>query len=105
MYCKLRLAPNHALHDTSILLLQEQLLLEPMFEVPGSNVKSVHIEEDTVLGKHAPRYEYHEEGDARDDGEEGEGEEDSNEIGSQEREGATTRSVEVAAVEQSTAKV
>ena len=32
-----------------------------MFEVPGSKVKAVHIEEDTVRGKESPRYEYHEE--------------------------------------------
>ena len=30
-----------------------------MFETPGSKVKTVHIEEDTVIGKHPPRYEYH----------------------------------------------
>ena len=38
-------------------------MLDPMFEVPGSNVKTVHIEEDTVRGKHAPRYEYHSDSD------------------------------------------
>ena len=31
-----------------------------MFEVPGSNVKAVHIEEATVRGGATPRYEYHE---------------------------------------------
>ena len=35
-----------------------------MFEVPGSNVKTVHIEEDTVRGKEAPRYEYHADNDS-----------------------------------------
>ncbi len=43
---------------------QERLLLEPMFEVPGSNVKSVHIDEDTVLGKQAPCYKYHTDSDS-----------------------------------------
>ena len=39
-----------------------------MFEVPGSNVKAVHIEEATVRGGETPRYEYHEgeSGDNRD---------------------------------------
>lgn len=30
---------------------QETLLLDPMFEVPGSEIKSVHITEDCVMGK------------------------------------------------------
>eukprot|EP00731_Ephydatia_muelleri_P016864 Em0009g1288a len=38
--------------------IMEQLLLEPMFEAPGSNVTSVHISEDTVVGKCPPKYEY-----------------------------------------------
>lgn len=38
--------------------IMEQLLLEPMFEVPGSTVTSVHISEDTVTGKCPPKYEY-----------------------------------------------
>ena len=39
-----------------------------MFEVPGSDVKAVHIEEATVRGGETPRYEYHkgESGDNRD---------------------------------------
>lgn len=36
--------------------LQETLLLEPMFEIPGSDVISVHIAEDVVLGKSEPIY-------------------------------------------------
>jgi len=34
----------------------ESILLEPMFEIPGSDVTSVHINEDVVLGRHAPIY-------------------------------------------------
>lgn len=37
---------------------QEQLLLEPMFHVPGSNATSVHICEAVVRGTQPPRYEY-----------------------------------------------
>lgn len=35
---------------------QETLLLEPMFEIPGSDVMSVHITEDVVTGASAPVY-------------------------------------------------
>ncbi len=41
-----------------VYLLQEELLLEPMFEVPGSAVTAVHITEDVVKGIKAPHYEY-----------------------------------------------
>lgn len=34
----------------------EGILLEPMFEIPGSDVTAVHINEDVVLGRHAPIY-------------------------------------------------
>jgi len=34
----------------------EGILLEPMFEIPGSDVTAVHINEDVVLGHHAPIY-------------------------------------------------
>jgi len=34
----------------------EAILLEPMFEIPGSDVSAVHISEDVVLGRHAPIY-------------------------------------------------
>jgi ATP-dependent Clp protease ATP-binding subunit ClpX len=34
----------------------EGILLEPMFEIPGSDVSAVHINEDVVLGRHAPIY-------------------------------------------------
>ena len=37
---------------------QEQLLLEPMFEVPGSDIAKVVIEEDTARGYHPARYEH-----------------------------------------------
>ena len=36
--------------------IMETLLLEPMFEIPGSDVISVHITEDVVLGKNDPQY-------------------------------------------------
>jgi ATP-dependent Clp protease ATP-binding subunit ClpX len=35
---------------------QETLLLDPMFEIPGSDVMSVHITEDVVSGASAPIY-------------------------------------------------
>lgn len=38
--------------------IMEQLLLEPMFEVPGSNITGVHIDEDVVTGKCPPKYEH-----------------------------------------------
>jgi ATP-dependent Clp protease ATP-binding subunit ClpX len=36
----------------------EQLLLEPMFEVPGSDITRVLIEEDTARGYHPARYQH-----------------------------------------------
>lgn len=36
--------------------IMETLLLEPMFEVPGSDVKTVHITEDCVKGQSEPVY-------------------------------------------------
>lgn len=36
--------------------IMETLLLEPMFEIPGSDVISVHITEDVVFGKSDPMY-------------------------------------------------
>ena len=38
------------------LCMQEQLLLEPMFEVPGSDISHVLVEEDTARGYHPARY-------------------------------------------------
>lgn len=38
--------------------IMENLLLDPMFEVPGSDIKSVHITEDSVNGG-CPEYEKH----------------------------------------------
>jgi len=35
---------------------QESLLLDPMFEIPGSDVMSVHITEDVVSGTSSPVY-------------------------------------------------
>nr|CAD7592616.1 unnamed protein product [Timema genevievae] len=34
----------------------ESLLLDPMFEIPGSDVMSVHITEDVVYNKSGPVY-------------------------------------------------
>lgn len=36
--------------------IMETLLLEPMFEIPGSNITSVLITEDVVDGKNQPIY-------------------------------------------------
>ena len=37
---------------------QEQLLLESMFEVPGSEVSAVYITKETVLEQTPPLYQY-----------------------------------------------
>lgn len=37
-------------------LLQEKLLLDPMFEVPHSDIVAVEVNEDVVLGKTSPQY-------------------------------------------------
>ena len=37
---------------------QEQLLLDAMFEVPGSDISAVYINEETVLGRCPPAYHY-----------------------------------------------
>lgn len=70
-----------------------------MFEVPGSNVKSIHIDEDAVLGKQAPRYEYHSDSDSSSTSNK-ETAENSDQTGASEGE---TSSEDVAAVEQSAA--
>ena len=44
--------------DICLFELQEQLLLEPMFEVPGSDIVRVLVEEDTARGYHPARYQY-----------------------------------------------
>lgn len=36
--------------------IMESLLLEPMFEVPGSDIVSVHITEQCVKGHENPQY-------------------------------------------------
>ena len=41
---------------------QEQILLDPMFEVPGSNIHSVTITKDCVTAKSPPQYGYHSNG-------------------------------------------
>lgn len=38
------------------MLLQESLLLEPMFEIPGSNISGVHITQEYVEGRSGPVY-------------------------------------------------
>lgn len=37
-------------------MVQEKLLLEPMFEAPQSDITAVHIDEDAVLGQGVVRY-------------------------------------------------
>ena len=44
--------------DICLFELQEQLLLEPMFEVPGSDIVRVLVEEDTARGYHPALYQY-----------------------------------------------
>lgn len=40
----------------SYYLLQENILLEAMFEIPGSDIVSVRVTKDVVLGQSAPQY-------------------------------------------------
>lgn len=35
---------------------QENALLEPMFEIPGSNIKQVNITEDVIMGTKSAEY-------------------------------------------------
>lgn len=44
--------------DVFLLLLQEKLLLEPMFDVPGSDVCAVHVDDDVVRGDKQSHYVY-----------------------------------------------
>ena len=83
-------------------MFQERLLLEPMFEVPGSNVKIVHIDEDTVLGKQPPRYEYHTDSDSSSSSSK-ENAKDSDQTGTPEGDQTSTGNSEDMAVEQSAA--
>ena len=80
-------------------------MLEPMFEVPGSNVKTVHIDEDTVRGKQAPRYEYHTESDSGSSGSKEETADggESEQTGAQEGDSSSTGNSDDVAVEQSAA--
>ena len=39
-----------------MVLLQERLLLDPMFDVPASDIIGVCIDEDVVRGKKKPHY-------------------------------------------------
>lgn len=51
-----RLAMEKKTGARGLRAIMENILLEPMFEIPGSNVTSVHITEDAVLGKGPPSY-------------------------------------------------
>lgn len=41
---------------TMLSISQEKLLLEPMFEVPQSDIVSVELNKDVILGKTEPHY-------------------------------------------------
>lgn len=47
-----------------VVFTQETLLLDAMFEVPGSDVKTVHINEDCVRGNSQPEYIRHDSAEA-----------------------------------------
>lgn len=51
-----RLAMERKTGARGLRAIMETLLLDPMFEIPGSDVMSVHITEDVVNGKSAPVY-------------------------------------------------
>ncbi|KAG8225412.1 hypothetical protein J437_LFUL004612 [Ladona fulva] len=51
-----RLAMERKTGARGLRAIMESLLLEPMFEIPGSDVVSVHINEDTVTGETLPVY-------------------------------------------------
>ncbi|XP_063225023.1 ATP-dependent Clp protease ATP-binding subunit clpX-like, mitochondrial [Bacillus rossius redtenbacheri] len=51
-----RLAIERKTGARGLRAIMESLLLEPMFEVPGSTAVSVHVTEDVVAGKSAPVY-------------------------------------------------
>ena len=36
--------------------MQEKILLEPMFDVPGSNIRTVYIDEGVVTGESKAQY-------------------------------------------------
>lgn len=74
-----------------------------MFDVPGSNVKAVHIDEDTVRGKRAPRYEYHTDSDTSSSKETGEEDSDQSEAPDGGGGETSTGNSEDIAVEQSAA--
>lgn len=44
------------MNSSHFLSKQEKLLLEPMFEVPHSDIMAVELDRDVVLGKSQPRY-------------------------------------------------
>lgn len=52
----LRWLRTKKLKKTFVVFKQETLLLDAMFEVPGSDVKTVHITEDCVKGLCPPEY-------------------------------------------------
>ena len=41
---------------SSFICFQEKILLDPMFDVPGSDVKSVLVDEDVVRGEKPAQY-------------------------------------------------
>lgn len=54
--CKPLVGFNVDLSNSCCNVLQEVLLLDPMFEIPDSDVLSVHITEEAVLKKAPPVY-------------------------------------------------
>jgi len=51
-----RLATERKTGARGLRAILEIILLDPMFEIPGSNIRSVAISEDVVTGEHPPRY-------------------------------------------------
>lgn len=39
-----------------MIIAQEIILLDPMFEIPGSDIRSVEIDESVVMGLRAAKY-------------------------------------------------
>ncbi|CAL8088251.1 unnamed protein product [Orchesella dallaii] len=51
-----RLALDRKTGARGLRAILETILLEPMFEIPGSDITAVHINEDVVLERHSPIY-------------------------------------------------
>ncbi|KAH8420819.1 hypothetical protein KR222_005634 [Zaprionus bogoriensis] len=60
---------NHSAYTNHLFSVQEQLLLDPMFIVPGSDIKGVHITADYVRGNAKPIYNRSKDDDAIEGGE------------------------------------